>query len=125
MKKEEILEYIKSSYTQDEIEEIYNKVLVKETADTASAEIYMITKSQCEEKIEELLQNIEQNRLYNNEMKELRYVRLNMFKFLNNVEYVSFLNNHMQVLCCNLQQHRRRVHDTPPLFHRYRQTPSP
>ena len=80
--------------TEEEFNRIVKTVDAKEIED--NSELYNMTHQDCEERINTLMTAIKGQKQYASELRELRYVRLRMFKFLQLSQYIEFLRQHIE-----------------------------
>ena len=84
---------IREEYTSDELAAIYNTVETKEMGN--DHELYCVTEREITERIEHLMQLVRTQRTYTAELKDLRWLRFKLCKFLSTTQYIQFLESHI------------------------------
>ena len=85
---------LRDPYTDEEFNNIVNTVDNKEIEHNADS--YNMTLDECENRINTLMNSIKEQKQYASELRELRYIRLRMFKFLQLPQYTDFLKKHIE-----------------------------
>jgi hypothetical protein len=85
---------VRDEYTEVEIHKMYERVKLKEMEE--NGDLYSLQQSECEEKMTSLMNAIRTQKQYAPELRELRYIRLKLMKFLQLPQYVEFLHRHIE-----------------------------